>query len=345
MIVKTAKGAVKLLKATIVAEEAEDEAMERDAAAVVVVVANQPKAVKARELLERTMAAETTIKAKRTELPRLRTVKLLKEKFVEVEVDAVDVVAPEDLASPGIQTHHPVSRIRNVLKLHVAAKEEGPARSAHPNKLAMRAMAKTAKTQHQVMIKNLNSKSFPARIHKVLTEVVNKPEEAMMASNVLKQETERDLPAVITRETLQMTTATSKTASKDPQEPTDQDTTKTTGPLVNKDVAETVSSEKIAATVVETEDTAIAVAKEAVVATAIAVVKATAVATEIAVAKATVDAITIAVAKAATLGVTPMALLAAITEAAAEVDQEAAATITLMPNDFDPKTWLESNNI
>ena len=238
-----------------------------------------------------------------------------------------------------------MSRIRNVLKLHVAAKEEGPVRSAHPNKLAMRAMAKTAKTQHQVMIKNLNSKSFPARIHKVLlTEVVNKPEEAMMASNVLKLETERDLPAVITRETLQMTTATSKTASKDPQEPTDQDTTKTTGPPVNKDVAETVSSEKIAATVVETVDTAIAVAKEAVVATAIVVVKATAVATEIAVAKATVDALTIAVAN-ATLRVTPMALLAARTEAATEVDKEAAATITLMPNDFDPKTWLESNNI
>ena len=100
MIVKTAKGAVKLLKATlVVVEEAEDEAMERDAAAVVVVVANQPKAVKARELLERTMAAETTIKAKRTELPRLRTVKLLKEKFVGVEMD---VVATEDLASPRI---------------------------------------------------------------------------------------------------------------------------------------------------------------------------------------------------------------------------------------------------
>lgn len=282
---KTAKDAVKLLKATlVVVEEAEDEAMERDAAAVVVVVANQPKAVKARELLERTMAAETTIKAKRTELPRLRKVKLQKEKLVEVEVDVVDVVATEDLASPGIQTHHPVSRIRNVLKLHVAAKEEGPVRSAHPNKLAMRAMAKTAKIQHQVMIKNLNSKSFPARTHKVLTEVVSKLEEAMMASNVLKLETERDLPAVITRETLQMTTATSKTASKDPQEPTDQDTTKTTGPLVNKDVAETVSSEKIAATVVETVDTAIAVAKEVAVATEIAVVKATAVATEIAVA-------------------------------------------------------------
>ena len=73
---KTAKDVVKLLKATlVVVEEAEDEAMERDAAAVVVAVANKPKGVKARELLERTMAAETTTKAKRTELPRLRKVK------------------------------------------------------------------------------------------------------------------------------------------------------------------------------------------------------------------------------------------------------------------------------
>jgi hypothetical protein len=148
VIDKTAKDAVKLLKATlVVVEEEEDEAMERDAAAVVVVVANKPKGVKARELLERTMAAETTIKAKRTELPQLQKAKHRKEKFVGVEVDAVDVVATDN-ASPGIQTLHPVSRIRNVLKLHVAAKKDGPARSAHPNKLAMKAMAKTAKTQH-----------------------------------------------------------------------------------------------------------------------------------------------------------------------------------------------------
>jgi len=157
---KTMKDAVKLPKATlIVVEEATDETIERDAAAAVVVVANQPKAVKARELLERTMAAETTIKAKRTELLRPRKVMVKKVTIVEVEVDAVDVVvATEDLESPKIQTHHPVSRIKNVLSQHVAAKEESPLRSAHPNKLAMKAMARTAKSRHQVMIKNLTSK-------------------------------------------------------------------------------------------------------------------------------------------------------------------------------------------
>ena len=158
--------------------------------------------------------------------------------------------------------------------------------------------------------------------------MVNRPEEAMMASNALKLETERDLPAVITTKTQQTTTA-----NNDPQEMTVLDTTKTTGPLVNKDVAVTVSQEKIAASVVETEDMAIAVVKAAVVATTIAVVKAVVVAITIAVAKATVDAITIVVAI-TTLEVTPMAHLAAKTEAVAEVDREAAATTTPTPNDL-----------
>ncbi len=60
-------------------------------------------------------------------------------------MDAADV-AIEDLASQEIQTLHPVSRIKTVLKLHVAAKKDGPVRSAHPDKSVMKLMAKIART-------------------------------------------------------------------------------------------------------------------------------------------------------------------------------------------------------
>jgi hypothetical protein len=113
---KTARDAVKPLTGTlVVVEEAKDETVEEDAVAVGVVVKKQSRVAKDKTLLERTMAVETKIKAKRTELPRHPKVRLPKEKSVGVKADAMEVVATEEIAVPGIQTLLPVNQIRIVL--------------------------------------------------------------------------------------------------------------------------------------------------------------------------------------------------------------------------------------